>query len=142
MFPFLLLIKSDECLKVHLCLNPEIDFSPVRDGYDLNEYPGNKFSRETNVRTCDPYFPAMCMRKSIVSPTECIFDLPRFTRKIFLILRTQARPFHLYVLIGMRRHGFRCPVTDAARPTNSYLASAPSCKAGRRRVCTYIRAVR
>jgi len=53
-----------------------------RDGYNPDKHPENNFSHE--VCTYDLYFPTgrARVRKSIVSRTECIFDLPRFTRKI------------------------------------------------------------
>jgi len=49
--PLLVLIKSDDCSKVHPCLIPGIGLSSRDGSRDHDEYPGNKFSREAHTLT-------------------------------------------------------------------------------------------
>lgn len=102
----------------------------------------HEFSREANALARVTYIFRRLAGKSIVSRSECIFDLPRFTRKIFpgrptsagrkegfLVVRANAEdarprlvPFVSLrtVLIGMQGHAF---VGATNQPTSQRISA-------------------
>lgn len=120
----LLLIKSEGVFESASTLNPPgIDFPraftlAARRPRSRQTSRKQIFTRGQRSHVCGLYFPATRARAKIdsFSNCECIFDLPRFTRKIIpLPVRIERKreysrvPFVLTrgALIGMRRHAFR-----------------------------------